>query len=109
MKLYHGAHTAYTVHIGQCYTDDKDCAKAYADGGQLATVEINTDGLSVVEVAAYDRDEDFAYGDDRRNPIGCDVAVYDDEDIHGNALVTYRLMTAAALAAVTVAKIKEQS
>ncbi len=100
MKLYHGAHTEYTLHIGQCYTDDKECALAY--GSHLGKIELDLDDLTIAHVAGYDRDEDFAYGDDGENPEGCDVAVYDDEDIYGNGFKTYRLMTQAAIDAATI-------
>jgi len=107
MKLYHGTRNSWKTYNGLCLTTDKDAAINYAEGGTVATVELNLAGLSVANVEPYDHDENWAYGDDGKNPVGCDVAVYDDEDVEGSAHTTYRLMTAKAVANVTVVKIRD--
>lgn len=104
--LYHGAHTAYALHIGQCYTDCRDSANDYRQGaGVLAAIEIDLDGLTVVEVAGYDHDSDEAPGD--RNPavlaeeLGADVVVYSDETVMARQHQTWRLLTQRALDAIS--------
>lgn len=108
MELYHGAHSGYTLHDGQCYTDDLTTAEHYARGGAIATVELDLTGLVV---------EDLGVGFDHDDPgmsIGdlyegnADVIIYDDEDGRGRRHTTYRIMSDAAVAAVTILEIEEE-
>jgi len=105
--LYHGAHTAYSLHIGQCYTDDVDAARDYqGKRGTLVTIEIDLSGLVVVEVAGYDHDADEAPADRDAEALaaelGADVIVYADETARARQHRTWRLLTPRALDAVTV-------
>lgn len=102
MRLYHGAHTEYTLHVGQCYTDSETAASRYAGYGEMAEVAISLDGLTVLEIDGYDSDTDVAPGDDGENENGADVIIYDDQDENGREHVTYRLMSPKAIAAVEI-------
>ena len=102
MRLHHGAHTEYVLHVGQCYTDDERSAEIYANGGSVATIEIDLSDLIVVEVEDYDHDDNMAPGDDGKTR-GADVLIYQDEDERGRTHTTYRLMTRAAVATARIA------
>ena len=52
--LYHGAHTAYTLHEGQCYTSDREVAEWFAKRGVVATIEVDLDALVVERCPGYD-------------------------------------------------------
>ena len=101
MTLTHGSRNPLALHIGLCLTDDDDSAAAYSDDGFVTEVSVNLAGLTVVDLAGYDRDENAAAGDDD-DSHGADVLVYDDEDTKGQPHRTWRLMSPAALAAATV-------
>lgn len=113
MILYHGAHTSYQLHEGQCYTDDLDVAQRFAGRtGYVATIEIDLDAMVVEECPGYDHDENYAPADDpayRRAAAerGVDVLVYEDEDELGRTLTCYRLVSDHALAAVRVIEVAE--
>lgn len=102
--LYHGAHTSYTLHIGQCYTDDSGAAESYASqgrDGELVAIEIDMSDLVVTTVEGYDRDEDEAAGDrDISAFAGHDIIRYTDEDLRGQPHDTWRLVSDKALAAI---------
>lgn len=103
--MYHGKDGDLVLHEGICFTDDEDIAANYAvylsAGTAVHVVAIDLSGLSVVEVDGYDRDENVAPGDGG-DTYGADVIIFDDEAVNGQAHRTWRLMTPAALAAVTV-------
>jgi len=99
--MYHGAHTAYVPHVGICLAYEIGTAGHYAGrAGYVAAVTVDTAGLTVREVGSYDRGADAAPGDDG-DTMGADVLVYTDEDPHGHAHQTMRIMTPRALAAMT--------
>lgn len=105
MEMFHGAHTAFALHVGQCFTPDEGSAVRYAAKlGQLARIEVELDGLRVLEVEGYDMDSDLAPGDDG-NGLGADVLVFDDMDEAGRSHTTYRLMTQAAVDVVTSVRV----
>lgn len=108
--LYHGSHRGELVlHLGLCLTSDEDAARVYGgyDDENVYGLTLDLTGLTVLHVDtdddAYDRDEQRWPGDD--NDPTCygdaDVIVYDDEDECGNRHDTYRLLTPAALAAIS--------
>lgn len=106
--MYHGKAGAMALHPGLCLTDDADAAAEYArycfaagEARLVHTVTLDLDGLTVVEVDGYDRDANWAPGDGGEY-TDADVIVYIDETIGGNSHTTWRLMSPAALAAVTV-------
>lgn len=102
-ELYHGAHTRFSLHVGQCFTDRLASAVVYQGScGYLAEVAINLDGLTVVSVESYDRDTNTAVGDSAADVATADIVEYDDEDERGCRHRTWRIMTERALAAVTV-------
>lgn len=108
IDVYHGAHSAYVNHIGQCWTDEELSAEFYAgDSGFLAIGILDMSRLVVIEFSpgeGYDRDTDTAPGDDNDN-YGADVLIYGDEDPRGNYHVTWRLMTQAAIDAIEVVEV----
>lgn len=107
ITLYHGAHTKYALHVGQCYTPERDSAEAYALGrGVVAEIELCLDGLRVVELDhGYDRETNDAPAD--LDPAAAavehsaDVVIFSDEDDRGREHTTYRLLTPAAVSAIT--------
>lgn len=102
--MYHGNRAeTLALHQDLCLADDDRIAAeyAYGDGGTVHTVEINLTGLWVVEVDGFDRDDNFAPGDDHTE-FEADVLVFDDETINGQPHRTWRLMSDAALAAVSI-------
>ncbi len=108
--MYHGTHEALALHEGLCLALEADVAAAYARQNVLPgetptvhTVEVALDGLRVVEVPGYDRDLNYAPGDEDEDVYDdVDVLVYADEDVHGRQHTTWRLMTERALAAARV-------
>lgn len=100
MELYHGAHTEYTLHLGQDYTDDEYAAGWYAQDGEVAIIELDTAGLVIVE--ADDGYNPNTHGD---GGYAADIVMYWDSTDSGRELRAYRLMTEAALAAVTVIEV----
>ena len=111
--FFHGAHTSYTLHEGQCYTDDIAVALRYCAGGRngrVARVDIDLSGLVVEECEGYDHDENDCPADceDFRAAAaarGVDVLRYEDEDDTGRRHDCYRLVSPKALAAVTVKRV----
>lgn len=102
MLLYHGAHTQFALHEGICLTDDASSAKRYAEEhGEVAIVDVDLVGLRVVQVEGYDKDDNWAPGDDG-NEWEADVLIYDDADWSGWEHVTWRLMTPEAIDAAEV-------
>lgn len=106
--MFHGKAGALELHRGLCLTDEADIAAEYARYGYAGSearlvyaITVDLDNLTVAEVDGYDRDENWAPGDDHQY-ADADVIVYTDETIGGNAHTTWRLMSAAALAAVTI-------
>lgn len=111
MQLYHGSHsnTALIAHIGLCLTDSDRAAEAYACGDvdQVYTVELDLNGLNVVDMDdAYDREENEAPGDRdediaRMQAEGIDVITYDDEDERGRVHACWRIISDLALSRIT--------
>lgn len=110
--LYHGAHTKYEPHLGQCYTDDQSAAYTYADqgmhDGETAEIEIDLSSLIIERVDGYDRDADAAPGDRDIAGLACDIIWYTDEDIRGREHECWRIVSARALAAITHTKFCEE-
>lgn len=107
-ELAHGAHTRYTPHVGQCYTDDDMSARHYAgQHGQVAWISLDLDGLSVLQLDhGYDREANEAPGDNGED-YGADVIIYEDEDGHGFSHTTWRLMTKRAVESIVEYCIEE--
>lgn len=113
--IYHGSADEVTLHIGLCLTPGDEAAADYAryaslgDGrGRIHRLELNWDGLTVVELdEGHDWDSNTAPGDggeEYRDEAGnlADVIVFTDATAYGRRHETIRLMTDKALAAVTV-------
>lgn len=114
LTLYHGAHTRFALHVGQCFAPDERSAESYADGsGIVAEIDLSLDGLDVWEVDGYDWDTDTAPGDSLDSlaeyglPIdgSVDVIIYDDADQYGRRHKTYRLLSERAVAAVSIVSV----
>ena len=108
---YHGRHTGdFEAHVGLCLTPDFEAAWDYAGRGMrpgtVVRVALDLDGLTVVEVDGYDHDADTAPGDSDPGALaaklGADVILYEDETQMAREHVSYRLLTARAVAAVTI-------
>lgn len=116
--LYHGTYAdELALHVGLCLTDDWSAAKRYADQyagidgdtPSVHTVELNLDGLTVVELAeTWDSQAETAaqdagrFADDGTNIHGADVIVYTDYALGVETMTTWRLMTDRAVAAVWI-------
>lgn len=106
--LHHGTSTElnFALHTGVCLAGEYN-AQRYADDAVVRgdavvyTVEIDLDGLTVIDAGEWDRDAQCAPGDDG-NDMGADVLIFEDEDRSGDTHTTWRLMTPEALAAATI-------
>lgn len=101
--MHHGSFRSdITPHLGFCLTDDADTAACYAtDRGYLATINLDLAGLTVTHLDGYDAETNWAPGDDHEHH-DADVIAYDDADENGRRHQTWRLVSAAAVAACTV-------
>ena len=90
---------------GWCLTDDRDAALGY--GHVIATVEIDLDSLTMVAAGGYDRVANETPSDSRayRAAQGADVLGYDDENERGEYHYTWRLASAAAVAACRIVSV----
>lgn len=105
LTLAHGSHDHIVLHPGLCLADD-DTAAVYARtaGGDeiVTTVTLDLASVTVRKLAGgYDTDSNTAPGD-KGEDYGVDVIIFADADVNGREHTTYRLMTARALAAVSV-------
>ncbi len=110
MTFFHGTRSeTLSAHIGLCLTPDQDAAARYARrSGTVYEVAISLDSLTVldVEVAQSDIDENNWPGDSDESVAalvaqGADVVRYTDMDEQGYTHTTLRLLTPAAVAAVS--------
>lgn len=113
MKAYHGNAGELVLHPGFCVTEDEDTAADYgtyasASDGRVHEVEVDLDGLTVVELdEGHDWDSNEAPGDNGETYTDedgnvADVIVFTDATAYGKQHETYRLMTPAAIATVTL-------
>ena len=119
MTGYHGTNQAeWNLHVGACLALDSDIAENYAQEWATRTrvarvfeVELDLDGLTVVEAEAGDRDSATWAGDSAASlaayaAAGADVITYEDEDYRGRSHETYRLVSERALAAARVVAVE---
>lgn len=112
--MYHGTSSAaLPIHEGLCLTSDDDRAREYAAAcyGTRYVHEVTIDlaGLAVTDLdEGYDRDANEAPADADPASFGCDVIIFADETPHGHHHTTWRLLTTAALAAITVTATTEE-
>jgi hypothetical protein len=109
MRMFHGSSSqTLALHEGLCLAEDENIARDYAiytsGDSYLHDLELSFAGLTVTELdEGYDRDANIAPADlDPSAFPGTDIITFTDETITGREHVTYRLLTPAALAAVTV-------
>jgi hypothetical protein len=114
ISLYHGTWTAdMQLHQGLCLTPEWSAARRYAeqwigtDGDStpgVHTVELNLRGLIVVELdETWDSQDAARFGDHCVYQGGADILIYQDYALSPvETMTTYRLMTAAAVAAIRV-------
>ena len=103
MQLFHGAHTQFNLHLGQCFCREEEVARVYATSrGTVTEINLDLSDLTVVEVEGYDRDADYSIGDKGSEIVNADVIEFIDEDARGTQHRTWRLMSPKALAAVVV-------
>lgn len=105
MQVFHGSHAGTKEgFIGICLTESPMSAWVYGGRASAQSIMITSlclAGLQVKEVNGYNRDDNDAPGDDG-NTHGADVLIFDDEDEDGREHTTYRLMTQAAVDALTI-------
>lgn len=117
MTGYHGtSRNDWAIHVGACLATDSDIAENYATEwatssrpARVFEVELDLDGLSVVEAEPGDRDSATWAGDydlESYAAAGADVLVYEDEDYRGRSHETYRLVSERALAAARVVAVE---
>ncbi len=116
VTMYHGTSSAtLPVHAGLCLTGDRDHAADYAAAcygtRYIHEVAIDLTGLTVRDLdAGYDRDANDAPADaDPADFPGADVIVFADETPAGHRHTTWRLLTPAALAAITTITTTEEN
>lgn len=112
IKSYHGAGNTVELHPGICLTDSFRSAAGYAadknsgydDTPIVATIELDTTGLTVVELdegLAYDGDGNWiAPGDN--GTADADIVIFGDRGMSDETHETIRLMTPAAVAAARI-------
>jgi hypothetical protein len=105
--LYRGTGSETDRGLGTCWATSIRTAASYVGGaGDEAVVleaELDLAGLEVVEVDGYDRDDNWAPGDDGDfERWGADVLVFEDEDPFGRPHWTWRLVSNKAVAALDV-------
>lgn len=119
MTGYHGtSRNDWALHVGACLATDSDIAENYATEwatssrpARVFEVQVDLDGLSVVEAEPGDRDNQDWAGDSAASiaayvAAGADVITYEDEDYRGRSHETYRLVSERALAAAKVVAVK---
>jgi hypothetical protein len=115
MTGYHGtSQTEWTLHVGLCLARWSEVADGYAAEWATASrparvfeVEVDLEGLNVVEAEAGNHDEATWAGDSAASLAdyaanGADIIVYEDEDYNGRSHTTYRLVSERAVAAAKV-------
>ena len=107
MTLYHGTRSALTLHAGLCLANREASAAAY--GRDVHTLTLDASALTVREMAitqdmidAQDFPADTAAEVASLVAEGVDAIAYDDMDPNGGTHRTIRLLSARALAAVSV-------
>lgn len=105
--LWHGtAEAELPLHEGLCLAETESAAdgyRRYNRGRYVHAVILDFEGLRVMELDdRYDRDANTAPADADPRDYDADVIIFTDETPDGKEHATYRLLTAAALAAVTV-------
>jgi len=106
--LYHGAHTRFALHLGQCWTPEVKSADAYADqSGEVQVAEVALGNLEIVDADNYDWDADEAPGDRGVDSLMGDIVRYADADVFGRAHTTYRIVSQRALDAFRAAECYE--
>lgn len=117
MTGYHGTCQAnWALHVGACLAQWPETAEGYAAEwagpgfpARVFEVELDLDGLNVVEAEAGDRDSATWAGDydlESYAAAGADVITYEDEDYRGQSHNTYRLVSERAVAAARVVAVK---
>jgi len=113
MRMYHGGNTT-TAHQGLCLTDDYDVAVGYAVDKNAATTviefEVDWDAITVGEADRFDDNGNgdwIAVGDDDSDIADTDLIGFDDQGMRCETHRTWRLMSAAAVAAVTMVAVHE--
>lgn len=120
MTGYHGTcrRGEWTLHAGVCLAQWPETAEGYATEwagpgfpARVYEVELDLDGLNVVEAEAGDRDSATWAGDSAASiaayvAAGADVITYEDEDYRGQSHNTYRLVSERALAAAKVVAVE---
>ena len=113
ITVHHGSSSdTLPVHPGLCLTEDEDSAADYARSAfgthYVHEAALNLDGLTVIDADGdWDRDENTAASDLGGDYDGADIITYDDETPMNRRHVTYRLMTPAALAALTAVRVRD--
>jgi len=101
MQVFHGSHAGtQEAFVGICLTEAAEVAYGYGRKAIMAG-DLDLEGLTVLDVDGYDRDDNVAPGDDG-DSMGADVLVFEDEDECGATHTTYRLMTERAVKALRV-------
>ena len=101
---YHGTRREMAIYAGICLTSSERSAKTY---GAVHEVGLDLDGLVVRDVDGYDRERNEARADSAADLAalvadGVDALIYEDEDEHGRQHDCIRLISARALAAITL-------
>ena len=115
MTFYHGTrNNAVTIHVGLCVTTDEAAARRYGRCGLVAELVIDTASLRILSVGVSREDIDANNwpGDTAASAAaivanGYDAVEYVDMDCDGNTHPTLRLLTPAAVAAVTILATEE--
>lgn len=112
---YHGSHNSImgtdAAHEGICLTDSLSVAENYACGGSVYEIDIELDGMDVVECGGYDRERNYAPADYEgyradMAASGADILRYEDEDENGQSFYCYRLVSRRSVEVVNSVIVK---
>lgn len=104
LELFHGTRYNFRKHVGQWWSIEEKPARAFAGTrGDVRTAVLNTEGLRVLDVGAYEHDTDTHPGDGAvRKFRGYDIIVGEDEDEYGRPHTAIRIVSGKALKKLVV-------
>jgi len=114
LKLYHGAHTNFELHEGQCFTDSIKNAFVFSgEKGEVCEILL-PDDVVIKEDVPYNHDEnlhpsDFKEYREKKRDEGIDILMYEDEDELGDRFTTYRVVNPRILPRIRIKRIIKQN
>jgi hypothetical protein len=112
--LFFGGYGEFGLYEKICFTPSKDGAETYAkkwwnkSNKYVAHVRFDPSGLLIKHLEnGYDHEENVAPGDSESDEYDADIIIFDDEDMNGNPIETYRFMTQRGLNSIVLVAIND--